>query len=100
MKEQLSPKGLVNDLQRDWPQIRALLPELPLLLKSVVDRELNANKNIQPENSPHSSLGLKVAIVGVVYSLVCQHPSMLGAPIEWGGPWLAAVGIVMLVLKR
>lgn len=103
MKEQLSPKGLVDDFQRDWPQIRALLPELPLLLKKAVESELNSHK-VTPKASPLDSfqlkLGVGATVIGVAHSLIYQHPSMLHAPLASAGPWVAALGILLIALKR
>lgn len=101
MKEQLSPKGLIEDFQRDWPQIRTLLPELPLLLKNAVERELNASKpTSEPQASIQTKLGVVMTISGIAYSIVSQHPSMGDAPLATVGPWLAAVGVLLVLLKR
>jgi ubiquinone biosynthesis protein len=99
MKEQLSPKGLIEDFQRDWPQIRALLPELPLLLKNAVERELASTKpKHRPSNTFQVKLGMVTTISGIAHSIVSQHPSMVDAPLASVGPWVAAVGVLLVLL--
>lgn len=101
MKQQLSPKGLIEDLQRDWPQIRTLLPQLPQLLKDTIESQAQANKPKQPETaSLQTKLGLSATVIGIAYSLAVQHPALANAPLDSGGPWLAAVGIMLVLLKR
>ena len=103
MKEQLSPKGLIDDFQRDWPQVRALLPELPLLLKNAVDKGLNDNNASNkgtPSSSLQSSLGMSAVILGTAYSIIAQHPLMANAPLTSASPWLAAVGVLLILLNR
>ncbi len=47
MKDQLSPKAVLADLQRDWPQWRALLPQLPTLIEA----KLQQSQTPTPKNS-------------------------------------------------
>jgi ubiquinone biosynthesis protein len=103
MKQQLSPKGLFEDLQREWPQLRALLPELPLLLKAAIEQQKKPSmaEKVQAEKpSLQVKLGMVAIVLGIGHSLVLQHPSLVGAPLASGGPWLAAVGTILLLLKR
>lgn len=101
MKEQLSPKGLIEDFQRDWPQIRALLPQLPLLLKNVVEHELKSESvKTQDKPSLQKKLGMVAMILGIFHSIISQHPSLTDAPLASAGPWVAAVGILLVLLKR
>lgn len=101
MKEQLSPKGLIEDFQRDWPQIRTLLPQLPLLLKNIVERELEPKTvSVQSKPSFQSKLGMFATGLGIFHSIVSQHPSMIDAPLASAGPWVAAVGVLLVLLKR
>ena len=39
MKKQLSPAALFEDLKRDWPQWRALLPKLPELIEQSLEQQ-------------------------------------------------------------
>jgi ubiquinone biosynthesis protein len=101
MKTQLSPKGLFEDFQRDWPQWRALLPELPLLLSSLVDqRKARSSIETVKSRSIKSQFGILTTIVGVALSLVSQHSNVIDANVALLGPWLAAVGVIILVLSR
>jgi ubiquinone biosynthesis protein len=101
MKEQLSPKGLIEDFQRDWPQLRALLPALPLLLKNTVERELAPQTvHVHNQASFQTKLGIVATVLGIFHSIVSQHPSMIDAPFASAGPWVAAVGVLLVFLKR
>ena len=103
MKQQLSPKGLMEDLQRDWPQIRTLLPELPNLLKSVVEKEPNTQKqcaNTSQTKPFQMKLGMAAIVLGTMHSLLSQHSFMFDAPLASVGPWVAAVGVLLVLLKR
>jgi len=100
MKEQLSPKGLIEDFQRDWPQIRVLLPELPLLLKAAIEQQKKP-PTAAPivKSSMQTKLGMSATVLGVVHSIASQHPSLIDAPLASAGPWVAAVGIMLVLLK-
>jgi len=101
MKEQLSPKGLIEDFQRDWPQIRVLLPELPLLLKAAIEQQKKP-PTAAPivKSSMQTKLGMSATVLGVVHSIASQHPSLIDAPLASAGPWVAAVGIMLVLLKE
>ena len=101
MKDQLSPKGLIQDLQREWPQLRVLLPELPILLKAAVEQQKKPQSTAPTVKvSMAVSVGISVTILGVGHSLLMQHSSLAGAPFASVGPWVAAVGIILVLLKR
>ena len=106
MKAQLSPLGLIEDFQRDWPQWRALLPELPLLLKAAIEQQKNPQaplsqvKGSALRASWQMKLGASATILGVVHSIASQHLALFNAQFANAGPWLAAVGIVLVLLAR
>ncbi len=101
MKEQLSPKGLIEDIQREWPHVRALLPELPRLLKAVAEKQTLPPTPVHPHvNHLQAKLGMSATILGIVHSIVSQHPTLADLPLANAGPWVAAVGIVLVLLKR
>lgn len=101
MKQQLSPKGLIDDFQRDWPQIRALLPQLPQLLKDTIEQQAELRKPKPPERASfQTKLGMTAAVLGIVHSLAMQHPALQHAPLADIGPWVAAAGVVLVLLKR
>lgn len=101
MKAQLSPQGLIEDFQRDWPQWRTLLPELPLLLKSAIDQQKRARppERIKKANL-QTKLGVSATVLGIVHSIVSQHPTLVDAPLATAGPWVAAVGVILVLLAR
>lgn len=101
MKQQLSPKGLIDDFQRDWPQIRALLPQLPQLLKDTIEQQAELRKPKPPERASfQTKLGMTATVLGIVHSLTMQHPALQHAPLADIGPWVAAAGVVLVLLKR
>ena len=73
MKQQLSPRGILEDMQRDWPHWRALIPELPLLLKNVVDRQNSSQRPVK-KDSLQAKLGMSAMILGIGHSIASQHP--------------------------
>ena len=111
MKQQLSPKGLIEDFQREWPQLRALLPELPVLLKAAIEQQIKSSAQLQAErvqaeksraqkSSLQTTLGMSAIVLGIAHSLIMQHPSMADTSFTNAGPWVAAVGAILLLLKR
>ena len=100
MKQQLSPKGLLEDLQRDWPQWRRVLPELPSLLADTVERNKRASLPEASNESLMSKLAMPTIVIGIAHSLVSQHSSLSGLPLSHIGPWVAAFGVILLLLKR
>ena len=101
MKQQLSPKGLIEDFQRDWPQIRTLLPQLPQLLKDTIENQAAAKKTISPKpTSLQTKLGIGAIISGIAYSLVSQHTALVNTAYSEIGPWVAAIGVILVLLKR
>ncbi len=101
MKQQLSPKGLIEDLQREWPQIRALLPQLPQLLKDTIERQAVANTPAPTTTLPfQTKLGIAATILGIAHSIAMQHPAFIDLPFADAGAWVAALGVVLIVLKR
>lgn len=101
MKEQLSPKGLIEDLQRDWPHWRALMPELPLLLKAAVEQQKNPKPEVKTgKTSLQTKLGMSATVLGIIHSIAYQHPSLVDTPLALVGPWVAAFGIILVLLKR
>ncbi|MFT6098322.1 MAG: ubiquinone biosynthesis protein [Arenicella sp.] len=109
MKQQLSPKGLIEDLQREWPQMRALLPELPMLLKATIERQKEEQKERQRNgltspvteaSSLQIKLGMAATVLGTFHSIISQHPSLADAPFASAGPWVAGVGVILVLLTR
>ena len=99
MKQQLSPRGILEDMQRDWPHWRALIPELPLLLKNVVDLQNSSQRQVK-KDSLQAKLGMSATILGIGHSIASQHPLLADAPLATVGPWVAMVGVVLILLKR
>lgn len=99
MKQQLSPRGILEDMQRDWPHWRALIPELPLLLKNVVDLQNSSQRQVK-KDSLQAKLGMSATILGIGHSIASQHPLLADAPLATVGPWVAMVGVVLVLIKR
>jgi len=101
MKQQLSPKGLIKDFQRDWPQWRTTLPELPLLLKELMEKQSKSQTTEPIKNTNlQTKLGVSATILGIAHSIASQYPLLADAPLANVGPWLAAVGVLLVWLDR
>ncbi len=102
MKEQLSPKGLLEDLQRDWPHWRAMLPEIPAVLASMIEKQKSDHLKRQKPvpTSFQAKLGMSATSLGILHSIASQHPSLANLPLAHIGPWVAAAGIGLILLKK
>lgn len=103
MKQQMSPKHLLEDFKRDWPQWRALLPELPFLLKDLIEqkhRESDANASRKTASTPAGSkLGLGITGLGLATILLNQLGLQIVEPLVNAAPWVSAVGVLLMVTQ-
>jgi len=101
MKEQLSPKGLIEDLQRDWPQWRTILPQIPNLLKETLESSAQAARTVESsarkQNSIAKESGYIAILLGSAHSIVTQYADI---PLAGIGPWVALFGLVLVFLQR
>lgn len=98
MKEQLSPQALLNDFKRDWPQWRAMLPELPVLLKEVLENTAKPPpaESVQ-RKLPKTAAMLSVAGLGVL--IAAQLGVVLPAALVNAAPWASLFGLLW-ILRR
>jgi len=96
MKQQLSPKGLIEDLQRDWPQWRALMPQIPQMLNQLAERQVKSIEPVLPaQQITVKTLAFAATFLGIAHSIVEQFAVI---PLAGFGPWLALVGFVRAAL--
>ncbi len=100
MKEQLSPKHLIADLQRDWPQWRTLMPELPVLLKTLIEQQKTPAPKAVEKPPLKNTLSILLISIGAAISLASQHTDLIVGDVANVGPWLALAGVVLMVLTK
>ena len=89
MKEQLSPKALIEDLQRDWPKWRALLPQLP----DLIEQRLLIP---EPEPAKPRKLPLILVAAGIVPSAISFWNPQLPDSVVFFGLALSLGGLAYL----
>jgi ubiquinone biosynthesis protein len=101
MKDQMSPQALFNDLKRDWPQWRALLPELPVLLKEVIEKKnAPAAPTMVPDQNTQSKLGIGLTALGLATLLLSQLGMAAPQQLLDAAPWISALGLILVLIKR
>lgn len=102
MKEQMSPKYLLEDLKRDWPQWRTLIPEIPFLLADYIEQtkqRKQADHVLATQASSKSrlfQLGLGLVAIGVAAGLLPQLGVNVPISLANAAPWLSGVGALLL----
>jgi len=43
---------------------------------------------------------MSATVLGIIHSIAYQHPSLVDTPLALVGPWVAAFGIILVLLKR
>jgi len=77
------------------------MPELPLLLKAAVEQQKNPKPEVKTgKTSLQTKLGMSATVLGIIHSIAYQHPSLVDTPLALVGPWVAAFGIILVLLKR
>jgi len=97
MKKQLSPAAIFDDIKRDWPQWRALLPELPKLLKQVAEQQRIPEPQEKPKTS--HSLGLVIAASGLLLTLIGQNSDIINQSLLNAAPWIGVSGLLLIFIK-
>ena len=98
MKKQMSPAAIFDDLKRDWPQWRALLPQLPELLKHRLE-------NNTPEQAPKTNkslaltLGLVASALGLCLAIFGQSELITNPTLINSAPWVGVFGLVLIYVK-
>jgi len=102
MKKQLSPAAIFEDIKRDWPQWRALLPKLPELLNQHIENTNKPPALKEPQTSTKSPLllvGLVVAALGLFLSMLDQQLSGHNHWLLNSGPWIGVSGLLLVFIK-
>lgn len=98
MKAQLSPQALLDDFKRDWPQWRAMLPELPTLLKELLENKAKpAPAETVQRRPPIPAATLSVA--GLVTLIAAQLGVELPAALLNVAPWVSLVGLLWMLRR-
>lgn len=103
MKKQMSPQALFDDFKRDWPQWRAVLPELPKLLTQAVEQRQQQEKMISPPTPPKlggvAYLGFAAAIFGNGTLFLHHHGLDLNDSLINIAPWAGLAGLIALAWR-
>jgi len=99
MKKQLSPAAIFDDIKRDWPQWRALLPQLPELLKQQLEQNGSKPKANSTKKSTALSLGLMSSALGLCLAILGQGPLIGNEALINSAPWIGAFGLILISLK-
>lgn len=95
MKQQLSPKSLLEDFKRDWPIWKSLLPELPNYLHQQLQQPA-------PPSPPSRifPVGLITASLATTAMLAQQFGWQSSALVSELIPWMLAAGLVLIWIRR
>lgn len=104
MKKQLSPQTLINDLKRDWPRWRALLPKLPAYLEQLTDAKqspaeyqqallIKAQNERLARKRRYSFPGFITAFIAALVTLLMHNDVIARSALTEAAPWIALVGI-------
>lgn len=99
MKKQLSPTAIFDDIKRDWPQWRALLPQLPHLIKQGIKQSNVVSKPEKTTKSTLQSVGLVTAALGFLLSILGQSHFITNPTLISFAPWIGVFGLVLVCLK-
>lgn len=99
MKEQMSPQALIDDFKRDWPQWRALLPQLPILLKDFADKKQVATAPSADQKKPPLAAVL-ISFAGVLALVLNQLGLNVNDDIVQIAPWLSLAGLTWMWVRR
>ena len=100
MKKQLSPAAILEDIKRDWPQWRAIIPQLPSLINQYVENANKSNEVKEPKKSPLLPIGLTIAALGLFLSIIDQQLGIHNSSFLFStGPWIGVAGLVLAFIK-
>ena len=98
MKKQMSPAAIFDDLKRDWPQWRALLPQLPELLKHRLENNV-PEEAPKPKKSLALTLGLVASALGLCLAIFGQSELITNPTLINSAPWVGVFGLVLIYVK-
>ena len=93
----MSPQALIEDFKRDWPHWRAILPELPSLLKRALE-EPQPSKPSPERQLPKAGIG--IALAGTIGTLLSQQDFVSDPLIAETSPWIVLAGIILIIFRR
>jgi len=99
MKKQLSPAAILEDMKRDWPQWRSLLPQLPELIKQRLEQSEQKPTIIEPKKSIALSIGLVASAFGFCLAILGQNQLIDNVMLLDSAPWIGVFGLVLIYLK-
>jgi len=102
MKKQLSPTAILDDIKRNWPQWRALLPQLPELMKQQLENAQNkqaVKPNQSQKKSPLLSLGLVASALGFCLAILAQNQLIEHSTLTASAPWIGVFGLMLAYFK-
>ncbi|MBT8116133.1 MAG: ubiquinone biosynthesis regulatory protein kinase UbiB [Arenicella sp.] len=113
MKQQHSPQALLNDLKRDWPQWRALLPKVPQMLEALAEGSsgehraelvaLRSQLRVQQRRNLrqlfHQLLGFGLAGTGLLIYLLVESSVIAPSAVSAIAPWVGGSGLIWAYFK-
>ncbi len=113
MKQQHSPQALLNDLKRDWPQWRALLPKVPQILEALAEGSsgehraelvaLRSQLRVQQRRNLrqlfHQLLGFGLAGTGLLIYLLIESSVIAPSAVTAIAPWVGGSGLIWAYFK-
>ena len=100
MKKQLSPAAIFEDIKRDWPQWRAIIPQLPYLVNQHIEN--SKSREVVTENKKSSLLrvGLTVAAFGLLLTMTGHFfIDGKGHILNSVGPLIGVAGLFLAFIK-
>ena len=113
MKKQLSPQVFFDDVKRDWPRWRAILPKLPDLIESKITdsssgqdqiTQLQHQLELVQQNTTQKSVfhlcfGLGLGLSGLVIFILSQNNLIINSNLTQLAPWIGSVGVLWAYYK-
>ena len=109
MKKQMSPQAFIEDLKRDWPRWRAVMPKLlDRLERSAHDsstetskliEELRIQATLKSKRRFHQNLGFGAAITGLVLTVLAQNSFIASTSIATLAPWVGIAGLIWALYR-
>ena len=100
MKKQLSPAAIFEDLKRDWPQWRAIIPQLPYLVNQHIENSKSREVVTESNKSPLLRIGLTTAAFGLLLTMT-GHFFIDGKDhiLNSIGPLIGVAGLFLAFIK-
>lgn len=107
MKDQMSPKTLIEDFKRDWPRWRTALPKLLNTLEKSSDHSIIEQKKRKRKqkiiknksNKRHQHIGIGLAAICFAVALLNQTSHTLLSTFEPIAPWFGLSSLAWAIYK-